>query len=195
MSCLVCGSADPVRTFAIVVDGTPLDIQPDLCGDHGDSYLLQIGQVLGRMLRGRQNEESGRPVSEEPPPKPSVSEASEARSDVDRPDITISGRPEEGDRLLHRWLAWFSAANDPRDEKFGEAPSLLEIVDATIKHLHARPAPAGPGELVRDGDLSANGRRSTFGPPSLLSRDDATYIVDVVPDPPQASDGTGRKKG
>lgn len=52
-NCIVCGSQDGVRHYAIQVDGVSLDVQPDLCNVHGDSYLLAVGAGLGRMLRAQ----------------------------------------------------------------------------------------------------------------------------------------------
>ena len=67
MRCLTCGSEEGVRHFAVTavtVDGYPLRAQAHLCRDHGDSYLLRVGKVLGEMLA--QNGESGRSISAEP---------------------------------------------------------------------------------------------------------------------------------
>lgn len=51
MICIVCGSTEGVRHFELRVDGIALRVQPDLCGHHGDAYLLHVGRVLGVLLR------------------------------------------------------------------------------------------------------------------------------------------------
>lgn len=53
-ACTICGSTEGVRHFALTVDGTPLDVQPDLCQLHGDAFLIRSGALLGDMLREHQ---------------------------------------------------------------------------------------------------------------------------------------------
>jgi hypothetical protein len=51
--CVVCGSQEGVRVFAITVDRIALDMQPVFCSGHGNEYLLRAGQLLGKMMTGK----------------------------------------------------------------------------------------------------------------------------------------------
>lgn len=49
--CMVCGSIENLRHVAIRVDRQELLLQPDLCPDHSDVYLLHLGRVLGVLVK------------------------------------------------------------------------------------------------------------------------------------------------
>lgn len=52
--CLSCRSRENLRRFSIVInDDDPLLMQPWLCPEHGDLFLLRVGQVLGQLARGQ----------------------------------------------------------------------------------------------------------------------------------------------
>jgi hypothetical protein len=87
--CLICGSEDRVRRFAVTVDGEPLRLRSDLCGDHGDGYLFRVGQLMGEYLR--ENGQSGHSI-----PRPSRWSAEEvadfrARAQAELPLSNTSG--------------------------------------------------------------------------------------------------------
>jgi hypothetical protein len=42
-----------VRTFAVTVDGEELRAVADLCAEHGDAHLLNVGRVLGELFAAR----------------------------------------------------------------------------------------------------------------------------------------------
>jgi hypothetical protein len=46
--CHVCG-AEPVRRFAVTVDGEELRAKALLCSEHGDAFLLRVGHALGAL--------------------------------------------------------------------------------------------------------------------------------------------------
>lgn len=48
-----CGSTEGVRRFAVTVSGEELRLQPALCAEHGDMYLLLVGRVMGAIMGGR----------------------------------------------------------------------------------------------------------------------------------------------
>ncbi|HEX7273114.1 MAG TPA: hypothetical protein VF420_13285 [Casimicrobiaceae bacterium] len=54
--CIVCKVAVGVRRFTLAVDGEALQLEPDLCGDHGASFLFWVGGVVGQLVKnGRVN--------------------------------------------------------------------------------------------------------------------------------------------
>lgn len=50
-ACVICASRSGVRRFAVTVDGEELDLAPTLCVEHGESYLMGVGAVLGGISR------------------------------------------------------------------------------------------------------------------------------------------------
>lgn len=57
--CMVCG--DPKsRHFQTVIDGVPLRLQPFLCAEHGDEYLLRVGRALGEMMMAEAGRQGAR---------------------------------------------------------------------------------------------------------------------------------------
>lgn len=64
-ACDVCGEASE-HHYEIRVDGVALDVQLDLCSDHGARYLFELGRVAGELLRsgaglGKEATEEGTP--------------------------------------------------------------------------------------------------------------------------------------
>lgn len=51
MKCQACGAADGVRLYGVCVDGDPLRLQVPLCADHGEGFLLGVGEFMGGLLR------------------------------------------------------------------------------------------------------------------------------------------------
>lgn len=51
MLCAICRSAEGVRRFAVTVDGEELRAVADLCAEHGDQHLLNLGRVMGELFR------------------------------------------------------------------------------------------------------------------------------------------------
>jgi hypothetical protein len=95
--CMLCGSTDNVRHFQIVVDGDPLRLQPFLCSDHGDAYLLRVGAVLGGMMRDSQRapvdmfRESGDSFLNSAARRSVETAHSEGAPDVEAPVLNKSG--------------------------------------------------------------------------------------------------------
>jgi hypothetical protein len=93
--CMVCGSRDVLQRFVLRVDGVPQLLQPDLCQRHGDVFLLLAARAIGELFLTK-NGQSGRPISEPAPAPPSIPAAAAAAPSPAQPDITISGRQDQG---------------------------------------------------------------------------------------------------
>lgn len=82
-----------MRRFAVTVDGAPLHLQPDLCDDHGSSYLLRVGRVLGELTRDFG--QSGRSISAECPCGEGENPLHALMKSHDRPLSNKTGRSTE----------------------------------------------------------------------------------------------------
>jgi hypothetical protein len=114
----VCGSEEGVHRFAVTVDGDPLRLQPDLCGDHGDSYLLRVGKVMGELVR--ENGESGRSISARPAGTDEPFRHLDGSIAADSPNSNKTGRSSElcGERYTTAGGAKLCCIN-PKDHHGG----------------------------------------------------------------------------
>ncbi len=53
MKCSICERTDGIKLYGVTVDGEQLRLQVPLCGDHGDRYLLLIGNLIGLLIYGQ----------------------------------------------------------------------------------------------------------------------------------------------
>lgn len=188
MKCWACVlESDDVRTFAMHVDGEPLRLQPKFCRDHGDQFLLTVGKVIGEMVR--KNGESGRPVPEPAPARLQDFAPFTVNTSPEEPDITISGRPE-GDcdayqtRAGRDYYCDRGAGHvDPHHnanvgEWAGDMRGERGVPAEFVEGRFAMPLVTSD-ELARRDGPPRTGRGADF------PRDDGTYVVNVVPDPPK----------
>jgi hypothetical protein len=197
-SCMVCGSRDGLQRFALTVDGVPLRLQPDLCQTHGDVYLLLAGRAFGELLLTK-NEESGRPISEPAPAPPSIPAAAAAAPSPAQPDITISGRPEEGacpcgegKNPLHALLRCGPAVEGPFPEVL---PAIVPLICGRCGRRGHRasepPEPAGRACRVALGQeraacLSCDGTGTFYGYVNAAKGNEKRHLTC------RACGGTGR---
>jgi hypothetical protein len=142
-------------------------------------YQYATGMMYGAMevlraMKEAKNRESGRPVSEWTPETARLSAVAKALDAPGEPDITISGRPER----------------DPLAEELGAAFGDLD--HPAIVRRPAEPLVEGrfAMPLVTSDELTRRDGPPRVGRGADFPRDDGTYVVDVIPDPPRAPTAT-----
>lgn len=152
------------------------------------------GEIVRAMAKALENEESGRPVSAERPVKAQISAVGDDWISPDQPDITISGRPEETcdayqTRAGKDYYCDRGAGHvDPHHngnvgEWAGDMRGERGVPAEFVEGRFAMP-------LVTSDELARRDGPPRVGRGADFPRDDGTYVVEVVPDPPRAPAAT-----